>query len=295
MEIAITVFMDNKPDYLTGLLLQWQENGTGYPELFKEASRFVIEYPGKYYKWDQDACSDFYLFFYKRLIKLIDGFEYRGISFKALLKNTISWQMTSFYHRNKNSTNMSFCVRYDNFIQAETVCDSEPQRDLELAEPVKKRLGMTADGRIANACLCRRLLMLTLKNAYYVDDLYLAKIAELTGCGLSWLSDAVQELRERGEQRRIRLETYGIRANKAYLEICQIHRELGLCSEYSEEQKLRKKLPSVRTRMQRACRGKNSVLINPTNREIAEIMKIPKGSIDSGLYLLKRELAARPE
>ena len=295
MKIALVIFMKNNIDHLTKLILDWQESGEGYSELFEEASKFVIEYPRRFYNWDPDSCSDFYLFFYKRLVKLIEGFEYRGISFKALLKNTISWQMTSFYHRSKSSSDKSYCLRYDNIIQAESAFDSEPPRCLKLTPDARKSFKLSGAGKAGNPRLCKRLLMLTLKNAYYIDDSYIERIAELTGCSRSWLEDAVQELRLRGEKRRQRLETYEIRANKAYLEICRIHRELGLCLEATKQHELRKRLRLVRTRMRRACRGKNSVLLNPTNREIAEVMGIPKGSIDSGLYLLRKELSIPAE
>ncbi|HAK45907.1 MAG TPA: hypothetical protein DCO79_08325 [Spirochaeta sp.] len=287
--------MNKETDHLTGLILNWQKHGTGYSEIIRETSEFVIDYPRRCSHWDRDKCSEFYIYFYRRLIKLIDNFDYQGISFKALLKNTIAWQMSSFYRQKKSSVNMDYCIRYDSVIQAEAVCDCSPERKLGLTEDAKVKLRLDCNGRIGDARICKRLLMLALKNANYLNEEYIGKISEITGCSRGWLSDAVYQIRSVSEYRRDRLETYRIRANKAYLELCQIHRELGLTQNICKQQELEKKLRTIKKRMTRACRSKDSVLMNPTNYEVAEIMRVPKGSIDSGLYLLRKTLSVPAE
>jgi hypothetical protein len=91
------------------------------------------------------------------------------------------------------------------------------------------------------------------------------------------------------------VEVYRLRINKAYMELCQVHRDLGLCENSHERLVLMNRLDMLKTRLERAGRRKNSVLMTPTNAEVAEIMGIPKGTIDSGLYHLKKILQALAE
>lgn len=287
--------MKKEIDPLTEHILKWQNDGNGYAEIIKEASQFVLDYPRINCGWDNDKCSDFYLFFYQRLLRLIKAFEYQGISFQALLKNTIIWQMNSFYRQNKVSKNMNHCIKYDCMLQADAVYDSSPLKELKVTPDARYRLTMNREGEIENDRIKKRLVMLALKNANYIDETYIRKISELTGYSNCWLSDSVFQLRSQSEFRRGRLEVYSNRANKAFLELCQIHRELGLCCSPAEHQILNRKLEVLKKRMLRACRGRNSVLTNPTNCEIAGIMRMPKGSIDSGLYSLRAKLTTPAE
>lgn len=287
--------MKKEPDHITTLILNWQKTGKGFDELFREASCVVLEYPEKHYRWEQDQCAEFYLFFYDRLLKLIKNFEYRGASFNALLNNTISWQINSFYRQNRVSRKMNYCLRYNCILEAEEAADPFECVSLEVSDGARVHLDINNDGVISDHRLSRKLLMLVLKNSPYLDDVYINKITEITGCSKDWLTTAVLLLRGRCEVKRKRMEVYSLRTNKAYMELCQVHRELGLCENNLERIALLKRLDVLKARLDKAGNRKKSVLMTPTNAEVADIMGIPKGSIDSGLHHLKKILQVLAE
>ena len=287
--------MNNGPDHLTSLILNWQNTGLGFEELFKDASWIVLEYPRRHYNWEQDQCAEFYLFFYDRLVKLINNFKYQGASFNAILNNTISWQINSFYRQHRVSRKMNYCLRYNSIIEVEEAADAGECVSLEVTEHARLHLNINNDGVIGDQRLCRKLLMLVLKNSPYLDDVYINKITEITGCSKAWLTNAVLILRSKCEIRRKRMEVYRLRTNKAYMELCQVHRELGICEGSLERVALIRKIETLKTRLSRAGERKKSVLMTPTNAEVAEIMGIPKGSIDSGLHHLKKILQVLAE
>ena len=289
--------MKKEPDRITSLILNWKETGTGYRELIKAASAVIISYPKKKYNWDYDSCIDFYLAFYPKLIKLIDNFEYKGLSFNAILKNTVKWQIRSFYRKKRKTSRLDYCVRFHCIIEAEAAADSGAESfsrrggsDLNLSEKSFRLLKIGPDGLIRSKALRKQIVMLTLKNSHFMDDGCLDKISALTGFSNEWLADSIRILRQQTEQRRRRYENYNIRISKAYMNLCRIHEEFNNCINLFEKKELEKKRLFYARRIKRANEARSKVILAPTNKEIAEVMELPKGSVDSGLYFLKKTL-----
>lgn len=287
--------MKKVPDKLTELIINWQARGEDYDKAFGLASQAVLDIVMRIPGWNRDRAADFYLFFYPKLSRLIQNFEYKGLSFHAILRNTVSWQVNSFYRHTRTSRKMEYCLRFNSIIEAESVSDSTQAPLPEISEKFRSNLGMKKDGIICNSALNKRIIILTLKNANHISDAYISKIAGITGCSIEWLEACIDELRLISEARRERYEKYCRRINKAYMEICQVHRELGICESSRERLGLLEKLSKLKIRMQTARENLNSVAMTPTNREIADVMQMPKGSIDSGLYHLRRHLRTLTE
>jgi len=280
----------NEIDALTLSILDWQKTGEGFQEIMTEISKLILNYPMRRYGWKPDDCRDFYCFFYKRCIKLLEYFVYQDKSFIALLNNSLSWQLRTYYRKYRLSEQKSGCVKYDCIIQAEEVCEGGGDCSLEVSDDARKMLKIGESGEIENSWMRRRIMILALKNAPYLNDNYIEAVARITGCQESWLSAIILDLRSRMADRQKRLEIFCIRTNRAFIEICRIHRELGICCCQNDKIVLLARLAKVKRRLAKATEGKTSVKLMPTNSEIAEIMQIPKGSIDSSLYYLKRYL-----
>lgn len=277
-------------DLLTSRILRWQETGEGFQEIMTEVSEIILRYPHRHYGWQQDDCADFYCFFYNRCLKLLKYFRYQNKSFLALLNNSLSWQLRTFYRKYKQRERKVYCIKYDSIIQAEECRDSCDACRLEVSEDARQMLMIDEAGEIRNAWMRRRILILALKNAPYLADEHIEAVARIACCDESWLSAAVLSLRSNMEDRMKRLDIFNERTNRAFLEICQIHRALGICCSNCEKMMLLEKLGKVKRRLDKASAGKASVKLMPTNSEIALILQIPKGSIDSSLYYLKKYL-----
>lgn len=286
--------MEKEKDLITSLIINWKKTGSGYRELIKEASGVIIQYPQKKYNWDYDSCVDFYLDFYPKLTRLINSFEYKGISFNAILRNTIKWQLCSYYRKRQRRGRIDYCLRYHCMIEAEAVADSVSAmpvlHELKLTKKAAELLEIDSAGRVKRKGLRRQLIMLALKSAYFLDDTYMNKIAQLSGCSCEWLSESIRKLRQANIHRRDRYERYNIRISKAYINLCRIHKELENCSLPFEKNQLLLQRDHYSIRLKRAGAARSRVVLSPTNREIAGIMELPKGSVDSGLYFLKKIL-----
>ena len=275
-------------DKLTRDILRWQNDGTGFQSVLRQISELVISRPRKAYGWSEDECCEFYCFFYRRMIKLAGNFRYKGISFKALLYYSMDWQMKTFHRKYRTGERREYCLKYDSILSAEDVCDSSADNCLTVPEHVRKSLKVDSSGRITDRGLRKRVIMLLLKNSPYINDAYVDAAVRLTACDRKWLDGVLLELRDRTERKLRRYNNFASASNRAYSEICALHRDFSDCRTAAEKELLLSRLLLLKQRLKRACINKSNVKLMPTNTEISEVMMLPKGSIDSGLFYLKR-------
>ena len=284
-----------KPDSLTMRILHWQKTGEGFQEIMEEIYYLVIRYPMQRYGWPSDRCCDFYCFFYPRCLILLRYFRYQERSFAALLNNSLNWQLHSFYRSCRRREQYLRCVQYDCTLAAEEVItgnppDTDEECSLEVPEEIKIKLGIGSDGRAKDEWTRRRMLIFTLKNAPFLSEAHITALSVITGTSRPKLAGMVARLSGLQEKHRRRLAVFALRMNRAYIEICRIHRSINDSCSCEERQQLLCRLGRVRTRLECAREGRSAVKLSPTNAEIAKILGIPKGSIDSGLYYLKKTL-----
>ncbi len=82
------------------------------------------------------------------------------------------------------------------------------------------------------------------------------------------------------------------RRNKAFAAIRLLEHELLAETEPGKRAFLEKSLARMRLRMSTAMQRMSRVGVAPTNLEISKALGVPKGTVDSGLYWLKRKLAS---
>lgn len=285
--------MDNKPDKLTSLILEWQRSGEGYAKIIKECSKIIWSYPKRgFNRCDRDLCSNFYIHFYPRLIKLLNDFHYNGKSFHAILNNTMAWQLKTFYRKKGMKNKIETCIQDYSIVEYQAKAFEPKEKyiekeELKITEFALERLGMKKRGVIAKKKAARNLVILVLKNALFIKQDMLKKISEITGYDEEWLLNAIRILREKCQDRIERFNHYKYRANKTFMELWQVENDLCLCCNTLEKKQLLKKQAQLKQRLKTVIQRKKLVQCYPTNTEIAEIMNMPKGTIDTILFKLK--------
>ena len=89
-----------------------------------------------------------------------------------------------------------------------------------------------------------------------------------------------------------RLETLRCRRNKAFSQSRLIEAELQVETVPDRIETLQIALRRTRRRMASSASRMAKVGVSPTNLEIARILGVPKGTVDSGLYWLKKKLTS---
>ena len=274
---------------LTDRVLQYQRTREGLQEIVRELAPRVYSYPRRKMGWDEDACGDFYVFIHPRLIRLLDRFRDQGKPFESYLFTVLAWQLRNFARdRRQGERKWNVSLRME---QGTPGCE----------DPVDDQQGDTWE-RVWRVPGCfsqlvrsradrRNFLFLILKCSRTVAWQSVGALAETAGIEEQRLRGLISMLQEMRSRREKRLEIFRERRNRAFALARLLETELKTETEPGKVTSLQEGLQRVRRRMHLAMQRMARVALSPTNREIAAVLGVPKGTVDSGLYWLKRKLA----
>jgi len=138
----------------------------------------------------------------------------------------------------------------------------------------------------------KRMLYLVMKCAWETDDSLAAKVAVRLRIPLPWLSAMLHQARATLEPARLSIARLNERINALWLRARIIESELrGEESRPDRREKLLRAAALCRTRYTALLARKARIRLLVSNRAIAEILHIPKGTVDSGLFYFKESLA----
>ncbi len=277
--------------YLKDSVLKYQETGEGLREIIKALSQTIYYYPKNKYGWEEDDCGDFYIFFYPRLIRTLKNFKDQGKPFEWYLNSVLRWQLKSFIV-NKRKISKSWVVAAHRDLW-ETPYDTQSggSGEIFLDSRIAAALGIDSTGKIKRIPDRKRFLFLTLKYVRLLDEQSVDRLAELTGYDRSWLAGIIDELKTRLNPQEERLKKFRNIQNKAFYGAKLIEEELIF---EVNEQRI-KQLYARLLRIKRTiglARGKAAQIpLRSTNRSIGEVLGIPKGTIDTSFYWLKKKIS----
>jgi DNA-directed RNA polymerase specialized sigma24 family protein len=277
---------------LTEKVLQYQRTRLGLADLMNDLAHKVYLYPRRRMGWDEDACGEFYLFCYSRLVRLLDRFRDQGKPFESYLCSVLGWQLRNFARdRKRGEKSWNVALRLE---PGRTVTDDNDSPGdgapggaalaLFALDPGIGRLIRTPTDR-------RNFLFFVLKSSRHIGPERCPALAELAGVSADRLEGLLAELRQGRAHREARLEAFGRRRNAAFCQVRLLETELAAETDGEKRDALSARLRKARTRMRGAMEKMARVGLAPTNREIGRILGVPKGTVDSGLYWLKKKLA----
>jgi RNA polymerase sigma factor (sigma-70 family) len=276
---------------VTKKVLEFQRTGTGLGELVREIAPAVYQFPRRRLGLDEDACGDFFLFFWPRLIRMLGRFQDQGRPFEAYLAAGMNWQIRNFARgRRLVDREWNAALRLDG--QARPGTD----RREGAAEPAHEAVSGPLHAGLAAAIRTpsdrRNLLFLLLKRPDLAGDGCMADLARLAGVEPDGFAAVAAELSERRAPRMARLEGFAERRNRAFCEARILEGELRGEPEGERRRDLEARLARANRRMREAALRMSRVGTAPTNREIAETLGVPKGTVDSGSFLFRKKLEA---
>jgi DNA-directed RNA polymerase specialized sigma24 family protein len=272
---------------LTERVLHYQATGEGLKEIEDSLAMQIYRFPLTKARMDEDACGEFYLYFYPRLLRLLDRFQDQGKPFEAYLFSIMEWQLKNFLNsRTQQERSWNTSLRLDpgdGYSQPETEAGEETVAlDTATATETAKLLKTKADRRNFLLLLLKCPATITSQNAST-----LAHPAGLPPGRLLSLTDTLQGMREARQER---LENFRARRNKAFTQVCMVETSLQHEVDTNRRMSLQADLARAKRRMSNATRRMSKVALSPSNREIGAVLGVPKGTIDSGLYWIKRKL-----
>ena len=142
----------------------------------------------------------------------------------------------------------------------------------------------------------KRLLYLVIKCAWEMNDTMAEKSAIRIGVPILWLCAVLHEARASLEPSRLYLSRLNERINAIWVRLRLIEAELRRDNiQQDQREKLLESAERCRMRYKILLARKGRYHLLVSNRAIAELLRIPKGSVDSGLFYLKASLKGKLE
>lgn len=277
---------------LNSLVAYYQNTGLGLAQIVKRLSLRIYNYPMGKLRASEDDCGEFYLFFYPRLLRTIDRFQDRGKPFEWYFNSVLRWHYQVYCSRKRREQARWAVARNALFWELPDLVSAAPMlgfvaQDCATIIPVD-RFGCSRD-----TTLRRRILLLALKNARQMDDHAVRRISALTGVGEDHLTRMIEQLREGLYKRELRLHKLYRRQNRILTRVFLLQRDLLWEADPETKSAIAVSLWQLRGALRPVQRKIRRVRLHPSNREIAELLQIPKGTVDTSLYWLRKRLAGR--
>ncbi|MBN1834489.1 MAG: hypothetical protein JW820_01495 [Spirochaetales bacterium] len=268
-------------------VLQYQRDGRGLQELMEEIAPRVYSYPLSKFGFDEDDCGEYFLFVYPRLLRTLARFQERGRPFEWYLNSVLRWQLGEYRRLRRASEERWAAATQPGFWERPAVSGGGGPED---TDPGPVELLRKVCGTRGSRAAGRRILFWALKHPRRLAGEDIQALAEVSGLEESFVEEAVRAVEQSLHQREERLRRLHERRNRAYARC--LHLQGQLCRELDRERRreLRARLDKARNSLHRTAERLSRVRAQPSNREIARALRVPKGTVDSSLFWLRRRL-----
>jgi len=288
----------------------WEDyirSGKGYEILLRSISLYVYQFPLHSRYCSEEDCAEFFLSFYARIPYIIDHYQEQGKGIEAYLRTCLKWHMKTYLKSKlKENRVQQFVVSEwklisSAWVEEETlgaeICESSPplQKKNEWKKPRKnstkrKKAVETQTGTTPTVTekQAKKLLLLSLKAAYDLEDRTIETIAQSIGMHQEALFHLIEVARTTLLKKEERFRRLQEKRSKLYFRICSLQEEMERCTNLLAKEIFIQRLSRLKYYFQKIQNKLSRHYLSPTHRKVAEILGIPKGSIDSTLYYLKK-------
>ncbi|MDR0378014.1 MAG: hypothetical protein LBH70_09505 [Spirochaetaceae bacterium] len=258
--------------YREGRLDKKELEGIIFDYILKNRTRFKLR------RWPEDEYIDFLCWFYPRIGRAIDNYRDHGSSFDAYIAATVRWASRE-YIRVEVSHRITEQTYWDARTQEMDVCEQEPAYG-DSPVPFKP---------VTNP---RQTLMLLLKSYYFISEDFIDRAAPAIGMKKERLKQLIEQLRILRIPRDNAINDTRNRIHTLYYRSISLERRINAALEGSARyEKLKIRLEQTRRQLASMRNRFKRMRTNPTNQQVAQVLGIPKGTIDSSLFAIKKKSA----
>jgi hypothetical protein len=244
--------------------------------------RLVLENPRRFYlaNWEKDRRADYLCWVYPRLSASIDTYRDTGASFESYLASLLFWSAREYR------------VRETEHRLTERSCWEEKSREAAVceegsgyAEVAERPPGYKTGKKISR----KEILILLLKSYSFVSEELLERAASAAGTDAGKVRGMIGALKKMREGHDERIRELKIRIHSQYYRRVSFEKRMLSAAEgsayYAEmgekAERAGERLANMKERLSRLRQG-------ASNRQVGEILGIPKGTVDSALYSVKK-------
>jgi hypothetical protein len=265
-------------EYNMGNLPKKDFEGKLFQHLLENQERFRI------FNGNRDRWNEFLSWLYPRFARAIELYRDLGSSFDAYITSLVHGAAKEYRCREtEHYITESACWQ----ARAEEMMlwEREPDYSAEYDESEK-------DIAFPKDINPRQILFLLLKSYFFVSDKFANRIAAATGMDIKTLRNMLDELREKRATKEAAI--LGLRERlhcQHYRCLTYQKRMMGAQPGSAHYEKLRNRFERARKRFYAMKKRLGNIRMGASNRMIAEVMGVPRGTVDSGLFAIRNRLA----
>jgi RNA polymerase sigma factor (sigma-70 family) len=272
--------MINAHQSLNSMLQDYHRGCINKKELEGKIFVYIHAHPHRFFpsQWNVDNCEDFISWLYPRLSRAVDRYEDQGASFDAYIVTVIRLSAKEYGLQKKDHRIIEKTWWRTKAVEM-AVCENEEEEyiaGIEETPPPEK---------VSNP---RQMLMLLLKSYYYLSEDHLSRLAPALGMAKEELSHMVEHLRILRLQRDEAIRSLTERVHSQFYRCLTFEKRLEAAAIHSAHWvKMKKCLETARKRLVSMRRRLSQMRTEASNRQVAKIMGVAKGTIDSNLYAVR--------
>lgn len=261
----------------------------GFDDLVNDISIYVYSILRYQYRMDDDERGDFFCSFYPKIPGLIKRFKYYGTPFDGYLNISIRWNIKAYRSAKSKYISLQKASYKKPFYLLTPVTDfTEIKKNpLSISVSAKKALRLEDKECMLSDTIKQRILYIYLIESNNIDERLKEGIIKITGYKEKWLDSCSEKLKVRVESRLNRIRKIRNRRNSAFFMLHLLQEKIGFTENENEKTELVAKISNLRKKIYIMNETISKAPSRPTHKDIADVLKVPRGSIDSGIYYIK--------
>ena len=233
--------------------------------------------------WKRDDYEDYISWFYPRLQKAIDNYHDTGSTFEAFTGRYFLVSSKEYRGRIASNTVTEYSA-WRALLPEMYVREEPPVYMHNNVEYIINNLTIDKKGRKNT----RRLLALVLKCYYYISDSFAEKIALKLDINKNELLEMLKKIRGIRQKKDEDIYLMKERINTQFIRCLVYEKKLLIVKENTNAHfRLIMKHKKARERLERMRKRIKSIRTEATNKQVAQIIGISKGTVDASLHRLK--------
>jgi hypothetical protein len=224
--------------------------------------------------WDKDDYIDYICWLYPRMTRAIDNYRETGASFDSYISAMIRWSAKEYRSRladHRVTEYAAWTLQSSEML----VHNNEPEY-------------LNSKAELKPVVNPRQILLLLLKSYYFISDDFLDRIAPSIGMKKDKLREIINNLRTLRINREEEIHSLQERIYDQFYRCITFEKRLNASVENSAHYvKMKSRLDRARLRLAAMRKRLTGIRLSATNRQIAEVLGIPKGTVDSNLFALR--------
>ena len=228
---------------------------------------------------NRDTWNDFISSLYPRIARAVDLYRDLGSSFDAYIASLL-YGAAREYRCRESDRSMTEYVCWQARAEEMAVSESEP----EYIE-TRKRVSLPDD------ISPKQILFLLLKSYFFVSDEFVKRVAQTIHINVDLVQEIIDELRRRRADKEAEILALRERLHcQHYRCIAYQKRMMSTLRGTDYHERMKDRYERARKRFYKMRKRLGGMRMSASNRMIADVLGIPRGTVDSSLSAIKNRL-----